>query len=167
MVPWSGGRYAVSSRGRVRSGEKILRPGVGTTGYRATRLVGPDGRRRLYKVHRLVLEAFVGPCPEGQEARHLDGDRLNNALENLAWGTRSENAQDRTVHGTNPMTVRKKCPQGHRLVDPNLDRHMARKGYRSCKACMRARTWAHGRPDRDWRKNADQRYLKIMEDHHA
>ena len=39
-------------------------------------------KRRRY-VHRLVLEAFVGPCPEGMVCRHLDGDRTNNRVENL------------------------------------------------------------------------------------
>ena len=46
-------------------------------------------------VHRLVLEAFVGPCPEGMECRHLEGDTANNALSNLAWGTPQENAADK------------------------------------------------------------------------
>lgn len=51
-------------------------------------------------VHRLVLEVFVGPCPEGMEALHADGTRTNNKLENLRWGTRSENMQDAIAHGT-------------------------------------------------------------------
>lgn len=51
-------------------------------------------------IHQLVLEAFVGPRPEGHVCRHLDGTRLNNSLENLAWGTKTENAQDRIRHGT-------------------------------------------------------------------
>lgn len=54
-------------------------------------------------VHVLVLEAFVGPRPEGQEARHLDGDPTNNRLNNLAWGTRSENFDDMRRHGTMPV----------------------------------------------------------------
>ena len=51
-------------------------------------------------VHRLVLEAFVGPCPDGMEALHADGTRTNNSLSNLRWGTRSENVQDAIAHGT-------------------------------------------------------------------
>jgi len=42
-------------------------------------------------VHRLVLEAFVGPCPDGMECCHNDGDRTNNRLENLRWDTHKNN----------------------------------------------------------------------------
>jgi hypothetical protein len=50
-------------------------------------------------VHRLVLEAFVGACPTGQQARHLDGNADNPRLDNLAWGTARENMEDRFRHG--------------------------------------------------------------------
>lgn len=56
-------------------------------------------KKKSYAVHRLVLEAFVGPCPPGMEARHiLVRDVTDNRLVNLAWGTRFENAQDRKRH---------------------------------------------------------------------
>jgi len=51
-------------------------------------------------IHRLVMEAFVGPKPEGMECRHLDGNRGNPRLENLVWGTPVENQADRNTHGT-------------------------------------------------------------------
>ncbi len=51
-------------------------------------------------VHRLVLEAFVGPCPEGLECRHIDGNAKNNRLFNLKWGTKKENGEDRVTHET-------------------------------------------------------------------
>ena len=54
------------------------------------------------KVHRLVLETFVGPCPEGMECRHLDGNPQNNNLNNLKWGTKSENAKDSLEQKTHP-----------------------------------------------------------------
>lgn len=53
-------------------------------------------------VHRLVLEAFVGPCPPGMECRHLDGDGGNNRPENLKWGTHQENEDDKKRHATRP-----------------------------------------------------------------
>lgn len=50
-------------------------------------------------VHRLVLETYVGPCPEGMQCRHLNGVRTDNRLDNLCWGTPKENMQDRELHG--------------------------------------------------------------------
>jgi hypothetical protein len=41
-----------------------------------------------------VLEAFVGPCPEGHEGRHLNCVHTDNRLANLAYGTRAVNRQD-------------------------------------------------------------------------
>lgn len=52
-------------------------------------------------VHRVVLEAFVGPCPDGMEACHYPvQDRACNAICNLRWGTKSSNQRDRVFHGT-------------------------------------------------------------------
>ena len=52
-------------------------------------------------VHQLVLEAFVGPRPEGMESRHFpDRDPANNRVENLSWGTHQQNIRDQKVHGT-------------------------------------------------------------------
>jgi hypothetical protein len=51
-------------------------------------------------VHRAVLVAHDREPEEGEVCRHLNGDRLDNRLENLAWGTISENRMDSTLHGT-------------------------------------------------------------------
>ncbi len=62
-----------------------------------------DGQEFKKSVHRLILETFVGPCPENMQCRHLDGNPQNNNLENLAWGTSAENSQDSIQHGTFPF----------------------------------------------------------------
>jgi hypothetical protein len=60
-----------------------------------------NGKRKEHKVHRLVLEAFVGPCPLGMEACHYpDRDPTNNHVENLRWDTPSANQLDAVRHGT-------------------------------------------------------------------
>lgn len=51
-------------------------------------------------VHQLVLLAFIGPPPIGQEVRHLNGVASDNRLENLAYGTKKENVDDSRRHGT-------------------------------------------------------------------
>jgi hypothetical protein len=76
-----------------------LRPGG--VRYRTVRLrAEPNGKPRSLYVHRLVLEAFVGPCPAGMEACHADGDPENNTVGNLRWDTRTANHADKARHGT-------------------------------------------------------------------
>ncbi len=58
-----------------------------------------DGKGFTRGVHTCVLESFFGPCPGGMECLHDDGDRTNNRLDNIAWGTPISNAADRERHG--------------------------------------------------------------------
>lgn len=58
-----------------------------------------NGTRRHFLVHRLVLTAFVGLCPEGKECCHNDGDPANNTLPNLRWDTHKNNKADQIKHG--------------------------------------------------------------------
>jgi len=75
--------------------------GLKTTKAGHTRVDLMDGKtRHLRYVHRLVLEAFVGPCPPGMEVCHNDGNPANNRLDNLRWDTHRENMRDRFKHGT-------------------------------------------------------------------
>jgi len=69
-------------------------------GYVVASYVLEDGTRTMAGVHVLVMEAFVGPRRPGMQVRHLDSDPSNNTLENLTWGTPSENYQDRVERGT-------------------------------------------------------------------
>jgi hypothetical protein len=57
-----------------------------------------EGKKRNCQIHRLVLEAFVGPCPPGHLCRHLNGVPDDNRLKNLAWGTPQENSDDAVRH---------------------------------------------------------------------
>jgi hypothetical protein len=59
-----------------------------------------SGVRRNARVNVLMLETFIGPAPPGMECRHKDGNRLNNRLDNLCYGTRSDNMMDASRHGT-------------------------------------------------------------------
>ncbi len=53
------------------------------------------GKKRSYYVHRLVLLAFVGPCPFGMEGCHGPGGQRDNSLANVRWDTPKANAADR------------------------------------------------------------------------
>lgn len=79
--------------GLLRSHWHLLNPSSDRCGYLRVRLRNFE-RARRYLVHRLVLEAFVEPCPDGMQCRHLDGVKTNNSLGNLCWGTPLENADD-------------------------------------------------------------------------
>lgn len=95
--------YLVSSFGRVWSTKTSRMRAPGATGRRRDYLFVPlvDAGVRVNRyVHRLVLEAFVGPCPAGHQCAHLDGDPSNNRVANLAWVTPAENNQHKVGHGT-------------------------------------------------------------------
>lgn len=64
-----------------------------------------DNFHYRFLVHRLILMTFVGGCPNGQQACHNDGNRLNNNIDNLRWDTASNNQLDRHKHGTNNFPV--------------------------------------------------------------
>jgi hypothetical protein len=112
-IPGYEGRYEVSDIGRVRSLDRyvecegpikgkylskkkgrVLRPGPSNFGHLSVVL----GRNNTQFVHKLVLLAFVGPAPDKHECCHNNGDPADNRLENLRWGTRSENNTDAVVH---------------------------------------------------------------------
>jgi hypothetical protein len=80
-----------------------MSPCPGTTGRLCTKL-GQYYEGVNQAIHRLVLETFVGECPEGNEALHNNGNYLDNRLSNLRWGTRSENSKDKTLHERNRFT---------------------------------------------------------------
>jgi len=61
------------------------------------------GVRKDKLIHHLVLETFGPQRPAGMECRHLDGNRQNNSLDNLVWGTHQENINDRAKHGTTAL----------------------------------------------------------------
>ena len=112
-------RYAVSDTGDVWSSGFLTRPhsgrrqrAVAAKRLRPTdwgpygkksvgiELVGDDGKRKLRSVANWMLRTFVGPPPAGCGTRHLNGDYRDNRIENLAWGTHSENMLDSVKHGT-------------------------------------------------------------------
>lgn len=104
MVEWrsipSNPKYLVSDDGQVRH-VNSARPRKLSKAPNGYFFVGfwQDRKLRVRTVHSLVAEAFIGPRPEGADTRHLDGDRANNHVENIAYGTKRENMADRERHG--------------------------------------------------------------------
>ena len=101
VVGWEG-LYEVSDLGRVRGlyTSRIRKPVQDPNDLRLRINLLRDAKRTTVYVHRLVLEAFVGPRPEGQLCRHGPGGRLDNRLVNLCWGTPRDNNLDQRRDGT-------------------------------------------------------------------
>ena len=120
-IPGFIGEHEVSCEGEVRSWKigrsktsrsskisTVLRPGPDRKGYLGVCLGSrSDGTRRTYKVHYLVLMAFVGPKPQGHEAGHLDGNNRNNSVHNLKWITAKENTAHKWAHKTMVTSLNK------------------------------------------------------------
>ena len=79
--------YKIARNGMVLG--KYGRPMVAVPnldGYLQVKLcVG--GKTHTRQIHILLALTFVGPRPDGHQVRHLDGNRVNNSIENLCWGT--------------------------------------------------------------------------------
>ena len=201
-VPGYEDRYEVSSHGRVRSldaycgnrfGTRTLRKGrmlklsvVKPHGYRSVQLADGRGNLTAVKVHRLVLRAFKGePPPDKPNGLHEDDDPAHNHIENLRWGTYSENSDDNVENGNHVQARKKRDELGHLLVAPNL---VASSAGRNCLACKlslanalhderlrqqgRERTrYNRGRDGfqrcrgETWQEEAHRRYAHIMRDY--
>ena len=146
------GEYEVSNLGRVRSLARVVprRDRYGNAGTLTVRerVLRPStagrylhvqlGANNSAKVHTLVLEAFVGPRPDGLVACHNNGNSKDNRAENLRWDTLSANQLDSVRHGTkrNGTTGATHCKRGHPFDEQNTKARGG--GGRSCRACGNA-----------------------------
>lgn len=132
----SRGRPGESVPGTRRIKGRVLKPGrIGTSDHRHVVLDGRADRT----VHSLVLETFVGPRPPGMEARHVNDDPTDNRLENLCWGTRSENSHDAIRNERHFHAGLTHCRRGHELTPENMQQHTSSGRRRTCLACRRER----------------------------
>lgn len=131
MVPGYEGRYSVSDQGQVWSHRRhrLMKLNVDRDGYTRVSITDGSGPRGT-AVHVLVARAFLGEPKPGQQVRHIDGDETNNTPGNLAWGTVTENARDRTTHGTQVRGV----TNGRAVLDENTVRAIRN---------MKAEGWAY------------------------
>ena len=95
------GSLVEAGRGELVQHEAKKKRGPKTRGYFDVRVGG-----RSLKVHQLVAAAFLGPCPPGMEVRHANGQKDDNRLENLSYGTHQENMQDAIAAGTHGAVLR-------------------------------------------------------------
>lgn len=177
------GLYEVSDLGRVKAlarnttdrlgrrltvKEVVRKPFAQKSGHLRVKLT-KDGSSKTAAVHRLVLEAFVGPCPEGMECLHKDDIPSNNRLDNLRWGTRLENHQDRRKNGRQVNASQTHCLRGHPLEGENLSEWALKKGLRSCLACDRGRGHIRNRslPSHLLQEVTDDYFNRIIQKEHS
>lgn len=112
------GLVSVSNRGKVfvhpyQRNENFLsgyivegRPAGGE--HMQVSLTDKNNNKALFYVHRLVAYAWLDKKPYQNHVMHLDDNPLNNCVDNLRWGTHSDNMQDAVNKGRNtPGPVRK------------------------------------------------------------
>lgn len=95
-----GSVWSCRVHGGIRPPWRLLCPGnrKGDVSYLVVNL-WRQGKGYMRYVHRLVLTAFRGPGQPGAVACHVDGNSLNNRVDNLRWGSRKENEADKDRHG--------------------------------------------------------------------
>lgn len=149
------GAYEVSNFGNVRSLTRKVWSGTFYVTARGRTLaqfpnrwrmqlgLSRDGKTYPKLVHALVMEAFVGPRPEGAEICHNDGDYTNNHLLNLRYDNHRANMLDAVEHNTHPWSRRGSCKNGHALTDENIYRQGKKPNTRVCRTCatLRMREW--------------------------
>jgi HNH endonuclease len=105
------GLYSVTSDGRVWSNyiKDWVEGFPNSRGYVQISLT-KAGHRRKRLLAILVLTAYRGPRPDGLQGCHRDGDKLNNTLDNLYWGTPAENTADQLLVGNHPSQITRRKP---------------------------------------------------------
>jgi hypothetical protein len=94
-----------------------LTPNRSQCGYWQVKVQRRSRKRRWFFVHRLLAMAYLPNPDQLPQVRHLDGNRENNNLSNLAWGTHTDNMRDRNRHGTQNWGER--CG-AHKLTDASV-----------------------------------------------
>lgn len=110
--------YRVKSSPRATTSGKILKIQIGGHGYPHVSLC-KNGKYKIRKIHHLVLEYFIGPCPYGMECRHKNDIKTDYRIQNLIWGTKIENAQDRISNGKQIRNLGSKNGMA-KLIDENI-----------------------------------------------
>jgi len=119
------GWYEASNKGRIKRikesrgtfAGKILTPQKSRNGYLFLGL-SRNGKTKRYHVHRLTAGAFLGPCPEGLEVNHKDGDKTNNAICNLEYITHKGNIKH--AHKSGLVDIRGEKSRNHILTEKDI-----------------------------------------------
>lgn len=143
------GWYEVSNLGNVRrsrAGKRTyvgrqLRPSKRKNG-RLTVYLRREGRDLQREVHRIVADAFIGPCPEGKEVNHIDGYPDNNKADNLEYVTRSENV----LHAYRLGLLRANCGEDQHLAKLTTEQVVVIRGCKDVPSTLLAKVFSVSKP---------------------
>lgn len=112
--------YKISEYGDVKRKTDCRPNGIGKRKYKKGYVKTPNsggpylimelcinGKCKPFMLHKLVLEAFEGPCPNGYQGNHKDLNKRNNHISNLEWVTPKENAKHAYDNGVMKNTFKK------------------------------------------------------------
>ena len=131
-IPTYEGLYEVSNLGRVRTvprtfiskqnriitiERKIMKPYVNEHGYVVVGLTR-NGKRKIKRVHVLMMLAFTKWDLERGYVNHKDGNKQNNVLDNLEWCTKAENNRHAAENGLRDYD---KIRKGYHITIDDLD----------------------------------------------
>ena len=121
------GKYQVSNYGNVRSFSRwknggLLKFGKTKTGYYFVNLV-KNGRKDVkdFRVHRLVAIAFLDNPKNLPEVNHIDGNKLNNHVDNLEWVSREDNIRHAVKTGLIPIRLGKLNSNSKAVIQKRKD----------------------------------------------
>lgn len=106
-IPGYKGEYQISRDGIVKALPRVWVTGRGTTRYYNGGILNPiikrcgyphfnlrhNGKQIQWSLHRLLAITFIPNPEQKRTVNHIDGNKLNNTLENLEWATYAENSQ--------------------------------------------------------------------------
>lgn len=114
------GKYKISDNGKVRNSKNnnILKGSINNRGYISVSLYNNITKKtKCFKVHRLVAQEFIPNYQNYKEVNHIDGNKLNNNVNNLEWCNRKENM----VHAAKNNLV--KNGKEHSIIQLDMNLH--------------------------------------------
>lgn len=105
-------KYQISNFGRIKKlkDNTEIRPSLTPDGYQSIKLVNDDGKRCTIRLNRLVAKIFIPNHDKDKiEVNHIDGNKLNNSVDNLEWVTPSENQKHAYKNNLRKPISRKQC----------------------------------------------------------
>lgn len=131
-IPSLGGKFEASRSGEIRCRRTgaIRKPYINDNGYFMVGIYDSTKKGTIqYRVHRLVAEAFI-PNPDNKRTvNHIDGNKLNNRVENLEWATHRENIAHARKTGLKITTDKQRIASRENMKKNRLHAHSEKRCF--------------------------------------